>query len=334
MEVLKGIDLSVPKGQICGIIGRSGAGKSTLLRCLNGLETPQSGDITINNKSLLNAKSGERRKILHNIGTVFQHFNLLSRRTVLQNIALPLEFMGESADKITGKAIKMAALVGLNDKHHAYPSQLSGGQNQRVAIARALVSDVSLLLCDEFTSSLDPETSLEILALLQDLNQRLRITIVLISHDMSVVREICDQVCVIDQGQIVEMGPVESILLRPRHEITQSLVRHLFVKDLPRAISDTLHQETLLNDHVVLRLFFAHTASYQPAIADIIQKFHVPINIIVGSLGHVREVAFGSMIVTLPAHTTSQDDTIVADIITHFESHNISAEILGFIPAP
>ena len=326
--------MSVPKGQIFGIIGRSGAGKSTLLRCLNGLETPHSGEITIDDKSLLNTKSGDRRKILHKIGTVFQHFNLLTRRTVLENIALPLEFMGVNDNEIALKAREIAALEGLSDKHNSYPSQLSGGQNQRVAIARALVSDVSLLLCDEFTSSLDPETSLEILALLQDLNQRLGITIVLVTHDMSVVREICDQVCVLDKGQVVEMGSVESILLRPQHEVTQSLVSHLFIKELPRAIQDELRQEAKENDHVVIRLFFSNNTSYQPAIADIIQKFHVPISIIVGSLGHVREVAFGSMIVTLPAHYKSQDDTIVADILTYFQAHNISAEILGFIPSP
>jgi D-methionine transport system ATP-binding protein len=334
LDILKGVSLSIPKTQIFGIIGRSGAGKSTLLRCLNGLVTPCSGEILIGQNSLTQARNLERRKILNKIGTVFQHFNLLSRRTVLENIALPLECMGIPTTEIKTKTTEIAALVGLSDKHNAYPSQLSGGQKQRVAIARALVSDVTLLLCDEFTSSLDPETSLEILALLQDLNERLGITIVLISHDMSVVREICDQVCVIDQGQVVEMGSVESILLRPQHEITQSLVRHLFIKELPRAISDTLHQEALPNDHVVLRLFFSHTASYQPAIADIIQKFHVPISIIVGSLGHVREVAFGSMVVTLPAHYKSQDDTIVSDILTYFQAHNVSAEILGFIPTP
>jgi D-methionine transport system ATP-binding protein len=328
------VSLSIPKGQIFGIIGRSGAGKSTLLRCLNALETPASGDIYIEGQSLYHAKTLERRRILCKIGTVFQHFNLLSRRTVLQNIALPLEVMGVSADEITVKTREIAALVGLSDKHNAYPSQLSGGQNQRVAIARALASDVSLLLCDEFTSALDPETSLEILALLQDLNQRLGITIVLVTHDMSVIREICDQVCVLNSGQVVETGPVESILLRPQHEITQSLVSHLFIKDLPRTINDALHEEALANDHVVLRLFFSDNTSFQPAIADIIQTFHVPINIIMGSLGHVREVAFGSMVVTLPAHIASQDDALLSKLLTYFQDHHISAEILGFIPPP
>lgn len=334
LDILKGVTLSISKGNIFGIIGRSGAGKSTLLRCLNGLVSPASGDIIIDQIPFTKSTTYDRRKILQKIGTVFQHFNLLSRRTVLENIALPLECMGVSSNDIRKKTTQIAELVGLADKLHAYPSQLSGGQKQRVAIARALVADVSLLLCDEFTSALDPETSLEILALLRDLNERLGITIVLVSHDMSVVREICDQVCVLDQGNIVEVGSVESILLKPRHDITQALVRHLFIKDLPRAISESLRPKPMINDHVILRLFFSHTASYQPAIADIIQKFHVPINILVGSLGHVREVAFGSLIVSLPAHYKSQDDTIVADILSYFNEHQISAEILGFIPSP
>lgn len=332
LNVLKDVSLSVPNGQIFGIIGRSGAGKSTLLRCLNGLVVPSSGDIYIHQKPFAQSKPRERREILQQIGTVFQHFNLLSRRTVLENIALPLEFMGYPSNEIKTKATQIADLVGLSDKINAFPSQLSGGQNQRVAIARALVSNVSLLLCDEFTSSLDPETSLEILALLRDLNQRLGITIVLVTHDMSVVREICDQVCVLDKGQVVEIESVESILLRPQHEITQSLVSHLFIKELPRAIHESLHKEPIIGDHVVIRLFYSNNTSYQPAIADIIQKFHVPISIILGSLGHVREVAFGSMVVTLPAHYKSQDDTIVTDILAYFKTHNISAEILGFIP--
>lgn len=332
--VLKGVSLTIPPGQIFGIIGRSGAGKSTLLRCLNGLVKPQSGDIYIGQRSLLHAQGIERRKILNKIGTVFQHFNLLSRRTVLQNIALPLEFMGVSADKITVKTRELAGLVGLNSKHNAYPSQLSGGQSQRVAIARALVSDVSLLLCDEFTSSLDPETSLEILSLLQDLNKRLGVTIALVTHDMSVIREICDQVCVLDQGQIVEIGSVESILLRPQHKVTQSLVSHLFIKELPRAISDTLHEDERENDHVVLRLIFSDHAAFQPAISSISQTFHVPINIIMGSLGHVRELAFGSMVVTLPTSNEFLSEALLPEVLSYFHSHDISAEILGFIPAP
>jgi len=334
LNVLKGVTLSVLQGQIFGIIGRSGAGKSTLLRCLNGLEKPTSGEISIQQRSLIQTTQIERRKILHNIGTVFQNFNLLSRRTVLQNIALPLEFMGVSADNITIKAQEMAAFVGLSDKLNSYPSQLSGGQRQRVAIARALVCDVTLLLCDEFTSSLDPETSLEILTLLRDLNQRLGITVILVTHDMSVLREICDQVCVLDDGNVVEVGSIESILLRPKHAVTQSLVSHLFVKDLPRTIHDSLRNEPLENDYAVLRLMFSDNTAFQPAIASIIQKFNIPINIIAGNLGHVREVTFGSMVVTMPTHGLPTEDSLLAEVLVYFNTHHISAEILGYIPSP
>lgn len=334
LEVLQGVTLSVQQGQIFGIIGRSGAGKSTLLRCLNGLEKPNSGKIYIKGQSLLHATKTEHQEILHKIGTVFQSFNLLSRRTVLQNIALPLEFMGASPDEITVKSREIAALVGLSDKHNAYPSQLSGGQRQRVAIARALASDVTLLLCDEFTSALDPETSLEILTLLRDLNQRLGITIVLVTHDMSVIREICDQVCVLDGGKVVEMGSVESLLLRPKHEVTQSLVSHLFMKDLPRTIHEFLHIDPTEDDHVVLRLMFSDNTAFQPAIASIIQTYQIPINIVMGSLGHVREVTFGSMVITMPAHGLPQDDSLLSEVLTYFQNHHIAAEILGFIPSP
>ncbi|MBM3468217.1 MAG: ATP-binding cassette domain-containing protein [Alphaproteobacteria bacterium] len=334
LDVLNGISLSIPNGQIFGIIGRSGAGKSTLLRCLNGLEKPLSGKIYIQKKMLGTKQSHERRKILHKIGTVFQHFNLLSRRTVLQNIALPLEIMGISPKEIKIKARKMADLVGLSDKYNSYPNQLSGGQCQRVAIARAIVSDVTLLLCDEFTSSLDPETALEILSLLRDLNQRLGITIVLVTHDMSVIREICDQVCVLDDGKVVEIGTIESILLRPQHPVTKSLISHLFTKDLPRTIHETLHAKPLKNDHAVLRLMFSGKTSSRPTLASAIQKFKVPLNIIAGNLGHIQEVTCGSMIVTLPLQGTPKKDEQLPKLLDYFQTHGIAAEILGYIPQP
>lgn len=332
VKILKGASLKVPQGKIMGIIGRSGTGKTTLLRCLNGLESPTSGEIFIQQQSLLSNSPKKRQEILQKIGTVFQGFNLLSRRTVLENIALPLEFMKVPLEIRIAKAQKMANLVGLSDKYLAYPSQLSGGQRQRVAIARALVADVHLLLCDEFTSALDPETSLEILSLLQDLNQRLGITIVLITHDMSVIREICDEVCVLDQGATIEEGSVESILLHPHHDITKSLVSHLFLKDLPKTIQSSLKEMPNPNNNVVLRLMFSDNTAFQPAIASIIQTFNVPINIVAGNLGHVKETTFGSLIITLPARGFPQDDPMLSQILDYFQNHHISAEILGFIP--
>lgn len=332
--MLKGVSLSVNKGEIYGIIGRSGAGKSTLLRCLNGLETPNSGEIYIEQQSLLHTTEPERRKILHKIGTVSQNYNLLSRRTVLQNIALPLEFSGTSPDEITLKTREMAALVGLQDKHDAYPSQLSGGQRQRVAIARALVSDVSLLLCDEFTSSLDPETSLEILSLLQNLNQRLGVTIILITHDMSVVREICHHVCVLDKGIMVESGPVETVLITPQHPVTRSLISNLWMKDLPRTIVECLHEDPQDRDHAVLQLIFSNRSVQQPIIASAVETFHAPINIITANIDHIRDAAFGSLIITLPTQSTKDQKPMLPEILAYFQAHHVSTEILGFIPTP
>jgi D-methionine transport system ATP-binding protein len=227
------------------------------------------------------------------------------------------------------KSKKIADLVGLSDKHNAYPSQLSGGQRQRVAIARALVADVNLLLCDEFTSALDPETSLDILSLLRQINKQLGVTIILITHDMSVVREICDRVCVIEQGSIVEEGSIESILLSPKHTITESLVSHLFIKDLPHSITECIHQKHNQNDHVVLRLAFSAHSAKQPIIASIITNFNIPVNIIAGSLDHVRELALGSLIVTIPV-----SETLLAKILQYFHTCEVTTKILGFIALP
>ena len=331
LQVLKGISLAFEAGQVYGIIGKSGAGKSTLLRCLNGLETPDQGEINIGGYPLTQSTGAARQKILQKIGTVFQGFNLLSRRTVLQNIALPLEFKGEPADKITVKAREMAALVGLGDKAYAYPAQLSGGQRQRIAIARALVCDVSLLICDEFTSALDPETALEILALLQALNHSLKVTMVMVTHNMSVIREICDQVYVMDDGQIVESGPIETVLLRPRHPVTHSLVRNLFMKDLPQGMQENLKPTRALKDHALVRLIFSGKCAHQPLIASVIENFHVPVNIIAGNLDHVREISFGSLIVSLPSTTASPENPLLDQILKYFSDNSVSAEILGYI---
>lgn len=324
---LKEVSLSVERGTIHGIIGRSGAGKSTLLRCLNGLESSSQGDIFIDDQKLTGISREQQRPILQKIGMVHQSFNLLHRRNVLQNIALPLEFSGLSQDRITEKVLKMADLVRLSDKYESYPSQLSGGQQQRVAIARALVGDVSLLLCDEFTSALDTETTLEILSLLKDLNVELGVTIVLITHDMSLVKEICDFVCVIDDGQIVEEGDVGSILLHPQHEVTQSLASSLFARDLPHPFQVRLTQTPTADSQVILKLLFSGESARKPVITSIIETFHVPVNIIAGSLDHIREVAFGHLIVTIPYSTD-----VVPKVLAFFEEHGVSAELLGYLP--
>jgi D-methionine transport system ATP-binding protein len=327
IPVIKGIDLEVPQGQILGIIGRSGAGKSTLLRCLNGLEQPTSGSISIDGKYLTNVTDHERRSIQQKIGNVFQSFNLLSRLTVLENVVFPLKLINRSKEDLKSKALNLLDLVGLKEKAAAYPSQLSGGQSQRVAIARALISDVSLLLCDEFTSALDFETSLEILELLRDLNKRLGITIILITHDMAIVHEICDEVCVIEDGRIVEKNDIASILLHPVHIATKSLIRNLVNKDLPHHLQEILMPEPAKNSDVLLRLLFSSEPASEPVIAALVKKYDVPINILVGKLDHVRETAFGSLIISMPS-----DKANLQDIMADLDQRSVSAEILGYLP--
>lgn len=331
--VLKDVSFSVSAGTICGIIGRSGAGKSTLMRCLNGLTQPDHGQIDVLGTPLTTASISKNRTTLNKIGTVFQTFNLLSRRTVLDNIALPLAWLGIDEVTRTQKATSLANLVGLGEFCHRYPGELSGGQCQRVAIARALATDPALLLCDEFTSALDPETSLEILRLLRHLNHQLGLTVLLITHDMTVIRECCDHVIVMDQGEIVEQDSIENILLSPTHAVTKNLISGLFTKDLPQSMADRLQDipltgEKSLNGHVVLRLVFAGKSAGKPVIASLIQEFGVLANIIAGSLDHIRETAFGSLIITIPYNPEN-----FASICQYLADHHVAPDILGYLDA-
>ena len=327
VPVLKRINLEVPQGQILGVIGKSGTGKSTLLRCLNGLESPSGGTITIDGQPFTGVSDKKRRQIQQKIGNIFQSFNLLSRLTTLENVMFPLKLLKRDAKESRLKAIEMLGLVGLKGKENVYPSQLSGGQSQRVAIARALISDVSLLLCDEFTSALDPETSLEILELLRDLNKKLGVTIIMITHDMAIVREICDEVCVLDDGRIVEKNDIAAILLHPQSSATKSLIRNLIKKDLPHHLQEQLVQSPILRSSVLLRLFYSSQVSEDPIISSLVKKYDVPINILVGNLDHIRETAFGSLIVEIP-----NEISVIDQIITELDQRGVSAEILGYLP--
>ncbi len=325
--VLKGINLEVPQGQILGIIGKSGAGKSTLLRCLNGLEQPSAGTITIDGQPFTGISDKDRRLIQQKIGNVFQSSNLLSRLTALENVMFPLKLLREDLEVSRTKALKMLHLVGLRGKENDYPNHLSGGQSQRVAIARALISDVSVLLCDEFTSALDLETSLEILELLRDLNKRLGITIILITHDMAVVRELCDEVCVLDKGQIVEKNDITSILLHPQNAVTKSLIRNLINRDLPHHLQEMLMKNPTPDSAALFRLFFSSQAAGDPIISSIVKKYDIPINILFGNLDHIRATAFGCLIVAIP-----YDCTKIDDIIKDLSQKDVSTEIIGYLP--
>src|SRR5579859_3251829 len=231
--VLQDLSLSVKKGEIFGIIGRSGAGKSTLIRCINMLERPTAGRVTIDGQDITALSGASLRDARRRIGMIFQHFNLLSSRTVFDNVAFPLELHGMSKAQIEQEVLPLLELVGLSEKRTAYPSQLSGGQKQRVAIARALASKPAVLLCDEATSALDPETTQSILALLKDINQKLDLTILLITHEMPVIKAICDKVAVLDKGVVVEQGPVFDIFTAPKAPVTKLMVHDLIDRDLP-----------------------------------------------------------------------------------------------------
>ena len=244
VEALKNVNLSIESGDIYGIIGMSGAGKSTLVRCINFLEVPTKGRVLINGKSLGDYTSRELRKQREDIGMIFQHFNLLMQKNVLENVCFPLYIQGKSKKDAKKRAKELLDIVGLGDRTGAFPAQLSGGQKQRVAIARALASDPKILLCDEATSALDPQTTSSILALLKDINERFNITIVIITHQMSVVREICSHVAIVKGGEVAEQGTVEEIFLNPGHPYTQALIASMprvggtFEQFLERDLSD------------------------------------------------------------------------------------------------
>jgi D-methionine transport system ATP-binding protein len=231
ITALDQVELDIKRGEIFGVIGYSGAGKSTLLRAINLLERPTTGDVSVDGKSLLKLSSKQLRQSRRQIGMIFQHFNLLWSRTVRDNIAFPLEVAGESRKKIQSRVEELAALVGLTERLDVYPSQLSGGQKQRVGIARALANDPKVLLADEATSALDPKTTDSILELLLDINRKLGITIVLITHEMHVIHKICDRVAVMNDGRIVELDTVEEIFREPKQDITREFISQLEVRE-------------------------------------------------------------------------------------------------------
>jgi D-methionine transport system ATP-binding protein len=312
-------------GKIHSIIGLSGAGKSTLMRCFNLLEKPDSGALTILGKDTSRLSSSEQRDLLCQVGTIFQSVNLLTRLTALENVMLPQQWRGVASESATLRARDLLIQVGLGGLEDRYPSQLSGGQRQRVAIARALANDAKILLCDEFTSALDPQTSLDILALLKALNRDLGVTIVLITHDMAVVREISDFVYVMEQGQFVEQGDLEQILLHPQQLTTKKLLANLFEKELPNHIKENLSESPVMGD-VLIRLVFSGKSSREPVIADLIKTHEVNLSILAGNMDHLRQSVFGTLLLSAP-----YSDPVLEKMMAHFSKHGVAAEILGYL---
>ncbi|HZH55850.1 MAG TPA: methionine ABC transporter ATP-binding protein [Burkholderiaceae bacterium] len=292
-HALAGVSLRIERGEIFGIIGRSGAGKSTLIRMLNLLERPTEGRVEIDGQEITALSEAELRRFRQSVGMVFQHFNLLSSRTVIDNVCFPLRLAGMGRREQRERAHEVLALVGLSEHAHKYPRQLSGGQQQRVGIARALANKPRLLLCDEATSALDPETTQSILRLLLDINRRLGLTIVLITHGMDVIRAVCDRVAVIDAGVIVECGDVLDVFLHPRHGVTQSLLSESGLdaegwRDVAQGVQGSL-----------LRLSFKGASTLQPLLSRVSRDLGVDLSILQGSVGRIKDTPYGQLVVAV-----------------------------------
>ena len=287
VEALKNVSISINDGDIYGIIGMSGAGKSTLVRCINMLERPTEGYVLVDGTDLGGLSDAELRKVRRNITMIFQNFNLLMQRTCLKNICFPLELAGVSKAEAKKRALELLDVVGLPDKANAYPAQLSGGQQQRIAIARALATDPKVLLCDEATSALDPKTTHSVLQLIREINQKLGITVIIITHQMSVVEEICNKVAILDHGVVVEKGPVSEVFTRPQSDAAKRLV-------FPDGITETL---PIQDGESHIRLVFnGEGATNTPMIAQLAMEKKIAANILSANTKTIEGKSYGNMI--------------------------------------
>lgn len=319
-------DLTINQGEIFGIIGSSGAGKSTLIRCVNLLERPTTGTVLLDGQDLTALSERELIKARRNIGMIFQHFNLLHSRTVFDNIALPLELSGTPKTDIDKKVNELTTLVGLSDKHDVYPANLSGGQKQRVAIARALASDPKVLLCDEATSALDPATTQAILALLKQINRTLGITILLITHEMDVVKRICDKVAVMDRGILIEQGTVSEIFANPQTELAKEFIRSTFHIGLPDSYMSALQSSPAAGLSPVIQFEFTGASVDQPLFSQASKAFGVEFNILTSQMDYAGGVKFGFTIAQMTG-----DDAAITQAIDFLQTHRVNIEILGYV---
>ena len=327
VHALRGISLTIEEGEIFGVIGKSGAGKSTLIRCINLLERPTAGTVIVNGQELTSFNEQRLREARKKIGMIFQHFNLLSSRTVFDNVAFPLELAGVSKKEIEQKVSRLLELVELSDKRDQYPAQLSGGQKQRVGIARALANQPTVLLCDEATSALDPQTTKAILELLKNINKQLGLTIVLITHEMQVIKEICDRVAVIENGVISEEGPVLDVFTQPQTDTTREFIRTIINHDLPEILADVAFSPTPLpEDNLVLRLSFLGQSAEEPVIATLIRQYQVTPNILYGNIDHIQSTPYGTLILELSG---SQEDLDAA--LAYLKQRNLGIEVIGYV---
>lgn len=311
VEALRDVDLTVERGDVYGIIGMSGAGKSTLVRCMNLLERPTEGVVLFDGVSLVKLGPAGLRNARRQIGMIFQQFNLLMQKTVEKNILFPMEIAGMDKKQAQERVTQLLEIVDLTDKRYVYPSQLSGGQKQRVAIARALATSPKVLLCDEATSALDPKTTRSILALLKDINKRLGITIIIITHEMSVIEEVCNKVAIIDEHVIAECGAVDEIFSKPKTDAARRLVN-------PEGSRIDFSRE---NAGKHIRIAFDGNSSYEPVIGSMVLECKAPVNILFADTANIDGKAFGHMIIQLP-----QDEGVAQKMLQYLETQNVSIE--------
>lgn len=324
VQAVKDVNLTIHDGDIFGIIGFSGAGKSTLVRCINLLERPTSGTVTVDDKEITALSAKELRKARKKIGMIFQHFNLMPSRTIFGNVAYPLKGSGLSKQEIADKVHNLLDLVGISEKENAYPSQLSGGQKQRVAIARALANDPKILLCDEATSALDPQTTKSILKLLQKVNETLGITIVVITHEMDVVKEICNRVAVMDHGNVVEEGEVFSIFATPQNKVTRDFIKTTSnlqkIEELVEAGSPVV---ALKPGELIVRLSYIEKNASEPLISAVTEKFGIILNIIFADVEIVQNAPIGGTVAIV-----SGDKDKVEQALNYLKEKNVGVEVI------
>ena len=324
VRAVRDVSLTIQDGEIFGIIGFSGAGKSTLVRCINLLERPTNGTVVVDGKEMTALSPKELRLARRKIGMIFQHFNLMPSRTVFSNVAYPLQGQGLSKQAIQNKVRKLLKLVDIADKETAYPSQLSGGQKQRVAIARALANDPKVLLCDEATSALDPQTTKAILTLLKDLNQKLNLTIVMITHEMAVVKEICDHVAIMEHGQVVEQGEVFSLFADPKQPITQNFIRTTSnLQKIEELIAEGSPVVQLQPGEVIVRLSYIQKNVSEPLISTLSPRFQISLNIIFADIEIVQDAPIGGTVAIL-----SGEREQITKAMEYLIEKNVGVEVL------
>jgi len=317
VRALDGVNLHVNKGEIYGVIGSSGAGKSSLIRCVNLLERPTSGKVIVNNRNIVSLSAKALRAEKQNIGMVFQHFNLLDSKTIFTNVAMPLLLMKRPKAEVEERVRELLDFVGLADKADNYPDQLSGGQKQRVGIARALATNPSILLCDEATSALDPQTTESILKLLKKINADYNITILIITHEMGVIRDICDKVAVIDKGEIVEYGFVFDVFAQPKTEIAHNFVRSVMQDDIPDSVYQLIHTQT--GNNRIFRIVFLGESTSKPLLSLIAKQFDVDVNVLFGGITELQAKPFGNLIISL-----NGEEREISRVIDYVNEQNVT----------